>query len=95
VITLPPQKDNMACDFDIQIKDSADAFLSRAQSLAQKLNGSVNGDTAKGSFNLSTPFGGVEGSYTVADAIVHINVTEKPFFMTCDSVAELMRGKLS
>lgn len=84
----------MACDFDIQLKDSPEAFLSRAQSLAQKLNGSVDGDITKGAFRLSTPFGGVEGSYTVSDAVVHINVAEKPFFMTCDSVAELMKSKL-
>lgn len=85
----------MACDFDIQLKDSPEAFLGRAQSLAQKLNGSVDGDIAKGAFHLSTPFGKVEGSYMVSDAIVHIDISEKPFFMTCDSVAELMRGKLA
>jgi len=84
----------MACDFDIQLKDTPEAFLKKAQSLTQKFNGSLNGDIKSGNFNLSTPFGGVSGDYTVTDAVVHMVINEKPFFMGCDSVAELIKSRL-
>jgi hypothetical protein len=85
----------MACDFDLQLKDTPETFLEKAQSLTRKFNGGLEGDIKSGNFHLSTPFGSVAGSYTTAAAVVHIVITDKPFFMSCDNVAELMRSRLT
>lgn len=84
----------MACEFDLTIKDTADSFLQRAQVLAQKMNGDFTGTTASGTFNIPTALGSISGTYTVANNTVHINVSDKPIFMGCDMIADLLRKKL-
>lgn len=84
----------MACEFDLNIRDTADAFLDRAQVLAQKMNGKFEGSTASGNFNIPTALGSISGTYSTTNAQVHIVVTDKPIFMGCDMIADLLRKKL-
>lgn len=83
------------CQFDIQIKDTVEAFVAKAQELARKMNGVFNGDIFSGNFNIPTPFGTLAGSYTVERTTVHISITDKPMLMGCGVVADMLRGYLS
>lgn len=82
------------CQFDIQIKGTAEAFVNKAQELSRKMNGVFDGNTSLGKFNIPTPFGTLAGNYTVERTTVHITVTDKPMLMGCGVVADMLRGYL-
>ncbi|MDR3679046.1 MAG: hypothetical protein P4L41_03695 [Flavipsychrobacter sp.] len=82
------------CNFDLNIKDTAAAFLAKAQGLSKKMNGSFDGDTASGTFNIPTPFGKLIGTYVTEGLVVHITVTDKPMLMACGVIESLLKGYL-
>ena len=82
------------CNFDLNIKNTAEAFLAKAQLLSGKMNGSFDGDTATGTFNIPTPFGKLVGTYTTEGQVVHITVTDKPMLMACGVIESMLKGYL-
>lgn len=82
------------CNFDLNIKTTPEAFLAKAQGLSKKMNGSFDGDTTKGTFNIPTPFGQLAGTYATEGMVVHITVTDKPMLMVCSVIESLLRGYL-
>lgn len=84
-----------ACEFDLEIKDTPEAFLERANTLAQKMKGSFEGNTQEGKFQIPTPFGGFSGVYSVSGGLAHISVTDKPILMGCGVIADILKSKLS
>ena len=83
------------CQFDIQMKDTVEAFVAKAQELSKKMNGTFTGDIYSGNFNIPTPFGTLAGSYSVERVTVHITVTDKPMLMSCGVVSDMLRGYLT
>lgn len=86
----------MACSFDIQLKDEPHVYLNKARSTVEKLKGSMNGDDQAGNLSISTPIGDVRAEYTIqGNNVMHINVTEKPFFLSCDKIKTVLTEYIS
>jgi hypothetical protein len=75
-----------ACDFDRTFSGSAGDLVARAQKGIQDAGGTFSGDTARGSFNIASPVGNVEGSYSIEADKVHFEITRKPFLVSCGTI---------
>lgn len=84
----------MACNFDLPINDAPETFVEKVRNALAKAGGVFDGDTTSGVFELSTPIGAIKGSYTVNGSTAAITVTDKPFFLSCDKIQEVLQGYL-
>jgi hypothetical protein len=85
-----------ACDpFKLTFQGTADEFLAKAQKAISKVNGTFNGTTTGGSFDINSPIGQVAGSYTINGQELTITVTDKPMMLGCGMLEGMLKGALS
>jgi hypothetical protein len=85
-----------SCDpFSITFQGTAEDFLAKAQKAIAKVNGTFNGTTTSGSFDINSPIGQVAGSYTIAGQDLTITVTEKPMMLGCGMLEGMLKGALN
>ena len=84
----------MACNFQLAVKDTPEAFIEKVQQALAKAGGQFSGNAEAASFSLSTPVGSIEGSCTVAGDVANVTISEKPFFLSCDKIKEVLEGYL-
>jgi hypothetical protein len=82
----------MACSFDIQLKEEPHVYLNKARTAVEKLKGSLVGDDQAGSISVSTPIGDIKAEYAIqGNNVMHINVLDKPFFLSCDKIKMVLK----
>lgn len=82
------------CKMSFPLNTSADAFLQKSKDAMSRAGGVLNGDITRGDFHISTPMGKVAGQYTVANAEVVIEITDKPMFINCGMIESMLRQQL-
>ncbi|MES2679547.1 MAG: hypothetical protein V4635_06660 [Bacteroidota bacterium] len=83
------------CNFSIAFSGSPEALVEKAAEAISKANGNFNGDAGSGSFNLSTPIGAVNGSYTMSESSINIQIDEKPMFIACGKIESELQKYLN
>ena len=83
----------MECSFDVNFSGTAQQLLDKAKSATQSY-GSLNGDTSGGAFNVSALGISIKGNYTISGNTASINVTDKPFFLSCDTIKRYIDSKI-
>jgi hypothetical protein len=66
----------VAHSFQISLTAPLVALLNRAKQVAQESDAILHGDETTGSFAGS----GVKGTYEIADGVITVTITRKPFF---------------
>jgi hypothetical protein len=78
-------------NFKIPYAGSAPELLSVVKKTITKYNGTLDGDVHAGSFVMPIGIGNVEGSYTIANSEISINITKKPLIVTGKMIENQLR----
>ena len=76
------------CHFTIDFHGSAAEIAAKAKQAIEEQGGTLDTNSpTTGTFHSPLPIGGhIDGSYEVNDAGIEINITHKPFILSCDTI---------
>ena len=80
-----------ACNFSIAFTENATDLVNKANKGIANAGGKFNGDNTKGNFTIETPLGEIIGSYTVQNQTFNIDISKKPFFVSCNKIENELR----
>lgn len=84
-----------SCQFTLPFSGSAQDFVNKARQKVQGAGGTFNGNTSNGSFSVPIPIvGSVEGNYQINGQQVSINITKKPFVISCSAIESYVRSQI-
>ncbi len=83
------------CNFSIAFMQTPESLAIKARQAIQQAGGSFNGDGTAGTFSLSTPIGSVDGSYTIENSFLKVQIDHKPVFLSCTRIQAELLGYLS
>jgi hypothetical protein len=85
----------MACTITINITGTADDLVANAKAKVLANEGIFDGDSNSGEFNVPLPLGQqIAGNYTINRPVVTINITQKPFFISCKVIENYINTHL-
>ena len=84
----------MACTFTIDIRIPAPDVVSSVKNKVEAQGGSFNGDSAAGNFEVPLLGSRVIGSYSVTGQQMTVNISDKPFFISCNQIRSFIEGQL-
>jgi len=67
------------------------SVIEQANAAMQKVGGMFSGDEKAGTFSLNSVIGSVSGSYQISDSQLHIQIDQKPMFVSCDRIEKELR----
>lgn len=76
----------MACKFSVNFSEPVDSALLKAKNAIESQSGNFNGDENNGQFEVTVFGNHIKGNYTVEGQVLHINITDKPFFVPCNMI---------
>jgi hypothetical protein len=79
------------CEFTLPGEGDINALLARARSAIEQNHGTFDGDPNQGSFTGSTFVGKVAGTYLVQGSDIRVQITEKPFMLSCSQIESALR----
>jgi hypothetical protein len=83
------------CNFSIPFSGDAVSLMKRAQQEIESSGGAFSGDASQGNFQAKTPLGSIQGNYQIQDQTISLNITKKPFLLSCKRIqkelSEVMR----
>lgn len=85
----------MSCSIKVPFTGTSESVITKARNAINKAGGTFDGSDANGAFSLSTPVGDVRGSYNVNGNVLEVDVTEKPFFVSCDMIEAQLQQYLT
>lgn len=74
------------CRFQFDFPGSAVTLVDKIRAKMTDAGGRFDGSDAIGQFSLPTPVGQFDGSYTIENATIWIEVTAKPIFVPCSAI---------
>ncbi|MFZ1529171.1 MAG: hypothetical protein WAT19_10490 [Ferruginibacter sp.] len=85
----------MSCKFSIPFSASPEAVLGKAKTTVEEQGGVFKGDTTAGEFSLSVFGNNIAGSYIVNAGLLDIVISDKPFFVPCNTIEGYLKSKIS
>lgn len=82
------------CHFEIEFPESPNEMLATAKSSIKGAHGTFHGDTSGGHFTVPVGIGDIEGSYTLAEGKITIDITKKPLLISCKVIENKLRSYL-
>ena len=83
-----------ACNFNIPLNKSPEEFTTKAKKGITGAGGTFKGDALNGVFEMPTPVGAINGSYTINNSVIEIIIADKPFFISCKRIKEELEKQL-
>ena len=83
------------CTFTVPFSGDAAGIVAKAKHAVEQQEGSFTGDSKAGSFHLSVLGNTIAGSYTVEGQLLSLLITEKPFFVPCSTIENMLKSKLA
>lgn len=84
----------MSCKFQLPFSEPAESAVQKAKAAVENQNGSFNGDTISGNFEL-TVFGNfIKGNYTIEGQVLNLEVTDKPLFVPCSMIESFLKKEI-
>ncbi|HMT96708.1 MAG TPA: hypothetical protein PKC62_08480 [Ferruginibacter sp.] len=83
------------CSFTVPFTGNADEIFNKAKNVVENQGGTFNGDARQGNFYIEVFGNKIAGDYSVAGNELSINITDKPFFVPCATIENLLKSKLS
>ncbi len=82
------------CSFKFKIDASPIEIINNVKTKIENEGGSFTGDENEGNFNLPTPVGTIEGTYSVNDNELKIDITKKPMMLPCSMIESELEKRL-
>jgi hypothetical protein len=76
------------CKFERKLVSSSQQLLAKAEKEIKSFNGTFAGDNSKGTFLIPTPLGSLSGNYSINVNQIKIEITEKPFVVSCKIIEQ-------
>ena len=83
------------CKFDIKFESSAAQVIEHAEKAIIHAKGTFAGDIDKGNFEIATPLGDITGNYQMNGSTIIIEISHKPFLVSCKKIEETLRDYLA
>lgn len=84
----------MACKFDLTLNETPENILAKAKSAIESQNGVFTGDTNSGNFEVNVFGNFIKGNYTISAQVLHLEITDKPFFVPCSMIENMLQKQL-
>jgi len=85
----------MACNFTIKFPGSASSVLEHAKQQIQNYGGTFTGSNDSGAFEISVPaMGSISGTYAITGQQVTIDITHKPFIISCSQIQHYLETQV-
>ena len=85
----------MACNFSIPVQGDASAMLGKARSAVQGQGGVFEGDENSGNFKVTVFGNTIAGAYTVSNGQLNLDITDKPFLVSCGLRESYLKSQIS
>jgi hypothetical protein len=83
------------CNINIPFSGSAEAILAKAKAAVESQNGKFVGDSNSGEFEVTVFANTIKGNYSVTGNILNLVITEKPFFVPCSTIENILVKEIS
>jgi hypothetical protein len=80
------------CQFSLPFSGEPQSLLQRAKQSIENMGGVFNGDDRQGNFSTKTPIGSIKGSYQMLEGEIALNITKKPFLLSCNKIEKELRA---
>ncbi len=84
----------MSCTFNLPVNGTVEAFEQKVKAAIEKAGGELGQENGMAVFSISTPVGRVVGSYAIQGNDVKVDISDKPFFLSCDKIKEFLETYL-
>ena len=85
----------MSCNFNLNFSTPATVAVGKARAAIESQNGVFNGDENSGNFEVTVFGNTIKGDYTVTGQILNLNITDKPFFVPCNTIESFLMKQIS
>jgi hypothetical protein len=83
------------CNINIPFSGTAQSILAKAKSAIESQNGIFRGDENAGEFEVTVFANTIKGNYIVNGNILNLIITNKPFFVPCSTIENILRKEIS
>ena len=83
------------CKVSIPFTVTAEAILARAKAAIEQQNGVLTGDENSGEFEVTVFGNTIKGNYSVTGNILDLVITQKPFFVPCSTIENILLKEIS
>lgn len=84
----------MACSFTVDFTASPAAVVANIENKVIANKGTFSGDNVSGTFSVPVPTSHIDGEYLIAGQQITIDVTHKPFFLSCGQILDYVSANL-
>lgn len=84
----------MSCTFNLPINGTPEAFEQKVKAAVEKVGGQLTQDNGLAVFTINTPVGRVVGSYALQGNEAKVDISDKPFFLSCEKIKEVLENYL-
>ncbi len=81
----------MSCQFTIDVDGDPADLIAKAREALAGIGGKMIGDDQAGEVEADSPFGRIEGSYSVSGQAVSFVITKKPMLVSCSMIESQLR----
>lgn len=85
----------MSCKITIPFSEPVNSAVNKARGAVESQGGQFNGDETAGDFEVTVMGNHVKGNYTVEGQVLHLNITDKPFFVPCSMIESFLTKQIS
>jgi hypothetical protein len=82
------------CSFTIPFSGSTEDVFIKAKAGITGAGGIFAGNASAGEFSLSTFVGEISGTYDMQASAIHIEILNKPIFLSCSKIEEELKKNL-
>lgn len=83
------------CNFSISFQGPASTIIVKAKTAIETYNGSFSGNETAGEFSVTVFGNSIKGSYTVTGQSLNLNITDKPFFVPCSTIENMLKKEIN
>jgi hypothetical protein len=83
------------CNFDLPFNELSIKAVEKARAAVESQNGVFKGDENSGVFELSVFGNNIKGNYSVSGQILHLSITDKPFFVPCSTIESFLLKQIN
>ena len=84
-----------SCNFSVDYAGDWEILFSRAKSDGKRVNATISGNSLAGEFKVSILGSVYKGDYRRNGTNIHINISQKPFYMSCGTIKTVVMKYLS
>ncbi|HSV11688.1 MAG TPA: hypothetical protein VLI68_12995 [Hanamia sp.] len=83
------------CNFNIPFQEPVTVVIAKAKAAIESYNGTFNGDETSGDFGITIYGNTIKGGYSVTGQVLNLIITQKPFFVPCSTIENLLLKEIS